>query len=85
MRHILKLAVAGALLTTYLIASDTEASTTKAVETNSSKALKTMKCGAGKCGQMKKDTKEKCGAGKCGKSDKPKPKAAGKCGVGKCS
>ena len=82
MKYILKLAIAGALLATYLIASDTESSTTKAVEANSSKALKTMKCGAGKCGQMSKDTKEKCGAGKCGKSDKPK---AGKCGIGKCS
>ena len=40
------------------------------------------KCGAGKCGDSKKEKKaEKCGAGKCGDAKKA---PAEKCGAGKC-
>ncbi len=40
------------------------------------------KCGEGKCGGAKKESKEgKCGEGKCGGSKSSKE---GKCGEGKC-
>ena len=40
------------------------------------------KCGAGKCGDSKKEKKaEKCGAGKCGDAKKAHTE---KCGAGKC-
>ena len=70
------------LVTTFALLAFTGCYDNSSTEVGATSA-KSSKCGAGKCGDAKKNVKAaKCDSGKCGDAKKATKKA--KCGTGKC-